>query len=116
MPGNYTYHPFIMLRLNIVSETVDQSWSVERIAKDNCPYSWESVFEEAKNEISHISQILENVEATQGEYYPLKKDLFAAFRETALPTVKVVIVGQDPYPQTISINGQNLPRATGMSF
>lgn len=105
-----------MLTLSVRREAVDQTWSVERIAREYAPPSWKKVFEEAHNELKDVSDILEADERTHGPYYPLKEDLFAAFHKTALQDVKVVIMGMDPYHQGIVLNGVNVPRAVGVSF
>jgi uracil-DNA glycosylase len=95
---------------------IDQSWSINRIVTETYPISWESVFEDAKRELNIISNELDQKERTQGMYYPLKSDIFNAFYDTPLNKVDVVILGQDPYPQTVNINGVTLPRAVGLSF
>lgn len=105
-----------MLTLNVMNQPIDQTWSIERIATDARPITWEAVFEESKHELHDVSQILEERERTHGTYYPLKQDIFAAFHYTPLNNVKVVILGQDPYHQTITINGKSVPRAVGLSF
>lgn len=102
--------------LNIVDSEIDQSWSVIRIVKEQPPTTWERLFESSIAELEHISAMLQQEEEKHGEFFPLKKDLFATFYYTQLSKVKVVILGQDPYPQTIYINGKNVPRATGLSF
>lgn len=105
-----------MLSLNVMKQPVDQTWSIERIATEAPPTTWEAVFEDAKYELRDVSQILDEQEINCGNYYPLKKDIFAAFHYTPLNNVKVVILGQDPYHQSVFIDGQSLPRAVGMSF
>lgn len=105
-----------MVKLNINKEVVDQTWRVERIAKEFRPTSWENVFEQAEPELHDISIILDEQERTYGNYYPLKKDLFNAFNYTQLHNVKVVIMGQDPYHQSITVDGKAMPRAVGVSF
>lgn len=105
-----------MLTLNVMRKPIDQTWSIEKIATEAPPVTWENVFQDAKHELSDVSQILNEQERMYGTYYPLKKDIFAAFQYTPLNNVKVVIVGQDPYHQTISIHGQSVPRAVGLSF
>jgi uracil-DNA glycosylase len=47
---------------------------------------------------------------------PARADVFKAFNLTPLDKVKVVLIGQDPYPQLIFWQGQEVPRAVGMSF
>jgi len=105
-----------MLTLNVMKQPIDQSWSIERITTEAPPITWEKVFEDAKAELQDVSSILDEQEKLHGQYYPLKKDIFAAFQYTTLNNVKVVILGQDPYHQTININGISLPRAVGLSF
>lgn len=106
-----------MLRCGKVSiklnTRVTEEWTIERIVTEYPPSGWEEVFSEAKEELKHVSQIIQEDEATHGRCIPLKKDLFNAFRVTPLKDVKVVIVGMDPY-NNILCNG--LPRAVGMSF
>lgn len=105
-----------MLTLNVMKQPIDQTWNIERITTEAPPRTWENVFKDAKAELRDISMILDEQERTYGQYYPLKKDIFAAFHYTPLSNVKVVILGQDPYHQTININGVTLPRAVGLSF
>lgn len=95
---------------------IDQTWNIERIAAEAAPRTWEAVFADAKPELHDVSTILDEQEKQYGQYYPLKQDIFAAFNYTPLSNVKLVIIGQDPYHQTININGQTLPRAVGLSF
>lgn len=77
----------------------------------NCPESWEEVFRMCNER--KIFDKIQQIVNRHGEYYPNPEDLFAAFRFTKYDNVKVVIFGQDPYPN-LDLNGQ--PRATGMSF
>lgn len=104
-----------MLSLNVLSKKIDQSFTIEEIAK-HPPRTWEKVFESSVNELKDISMILDQQEKMYGQYYPLKEDIFAAFNFTPLPLVKVVIIGQDPYHQTVVIDGKTVPRAIGRSF
>lgn len=103
----------IIPKLFIIPE-ITQTWTVERIAKECPPLGWEDVFRDAEPELHDVSEILEMDERKNGMFYPLKKDLFRAFMETPLNSVKVVICGMDPYPQICSATGK--PRAQGMSF
>lgn len=105
-----------MYALNIVEEKIDQSWSIEKITTEQPPYTWEEVFKDAYYELRDTSNDLIKYEQNFGQFYPLKEDLFNAFRYTQLHNVKVVIIGQDPYPQTIIVNGKSVPRAIGLSF
>lgn len=73
--------------------------------------NWQDVFEKAKPELDIIFKQLDNQVV-----YPIRENWFRAFLQTPLDQVKVVIVGQDPYFQTITISGEKVPRATGLSF
>ena len=107
-----------MLRLNIIrpQPAIDETWSVERIAREAPPPTWEEVFKDALPELHDVTAVLTEQERDYGAYYPLRKDIFAAFQNTRLTNVKVVILGQDPYHQTISLDGKAIPRAMGLSF
>lgn len=48
--------------------------------------------------------------------YPLPKDIFAAFCLTPLDSLKVIILGQDPYHGYAMVNGACIPQAMGLSF
>ncbi len=100
-------------RLIIVPE-INQSWTIERIARECPPLGWEEVFQDAVPELRDISEILETDERNHGSFYPLKKDIFRAFIETSLNSVNVLICGMDPYPQLCTATGN--PRAQGLSF
>lgn len=61
---------------------------------------------------SHYIRALQNGE----NIYPKPKDLFAAFTLTPLDTLKVIILGQDPYHGSAIINNELIPQAMGLSF
>lgn len=91
-----------IIELNIIPE-------IDHRLNKTYPDGWEEVFKSAAPELETVANIL----SSEKMYYPLPKDLFRAFHLTPLQNVRVVIIGQDPYPQTLA-NG--LPRAVGMSF
>lgn len=101
------------LKLKILQE-IDESWGPDKVAEVDPPSGWEAVFKDAKPELATLTEIL-LAEEKKGGYksFPMRKDLYRAFHLTPLDNVKVVIIGQDPYPQQLS-NGQ--PRAVGLSF
>lgn len=106
--------PIIKPVLQIIkSNNITNEWTVERIAKECPPYSWESVFKSAENELKDISDILENDKKVNGRFYPDCKNLFKAFELTSLQKVKVVIMGQDPFH---GLNSDGTPQAQGLSF
>ena len=105
-----------IMRLNLIRTDIDNSWSITRIAKERPPISWEKVLRDCVPELETIDIVLEEQRSIYGDYYPLRKNIFAALDKTPLFSVKVVIIGQDPYYQTININGTAQPRAVGLSF
>ena len=93
--------------------------TISSVAK-NVPYGWKYVFEDAEAEIDSVSDIITEKEKVGIRFFPLKKDIFNAFHYTHPNNIKVVIVGQDPYPQEVTLNINNktvtVPRSIGMSF
>ena len=79
--------------------------------EENC-LSWKQFFIYAKPEIIEIAEKLKNV-----EFYPQTPNIFNAFKFTPLNNIKVVIIGQDPYPNTFKHPDGNIyPNAMGISF
>jgi len=74
---------------------------------------WTEEFKKYKSAIKDISDRIDKCVEKYGDYYPDKRDLFRAFELTPLEKIKVVIVGQDPYPSILE-NGKC--RAQGLSF
>lgn len=89
-------------------QPIGQNWSFSRIAKERPPPTWEKVFEESEKCLNHIDKQL-----TGKILYPLRKHTFRAFELTPLPEVKLLILGQDPYPQILE---SGKPKAIGLSF
>lgn len=85
------------------------SQSLEKVT----PKGWEDVFDKAKPELDHISNMIEKEKAKGEIIIPLMPDMFRAFHMTPLDKVEVVIIGQDPYDGYFQ---KGIPRATGMSF
>lgn len=101
----------IIVSRPLVKHNIPDSWSVEDMINNlPPPFGWERIFEESKYELIHISNLLK----TLGPFYPKKADLFRAFELTPLADVRVVLIGQDPYPQ--NKDGSMSPRAQGLSF
>lgn len=92
---------------------ITQEMSVMEIVKTNTPSGWKEVFDSSYDELEQISEIITEIERSEGPYVPLKRDLFKAFELTPLNKVKIVVVGQDPY-HTILNSG--FPVAQGLSF
>lgn len=75
--------------------------------------AWTTEFKKYDKAIKNISDMIDKCEEKYGRYYPDKCDLFKAFRLTPLESIKLVILGQDPYP-TLLDNGNC--RAQGLAF
>ena len=76
------------------------------------PEGWEELFYE---EYETINRIRKSTRA-RGKSYPLEREQFTAFYNCPLYKVKVVILGQDPYPGVQYLNGELVPHACGMAF
>ncbi len=106
---------------NLFAQTIgiNQSWTIDQIA-NYPPPTLETLFSDP--ELHNISLALDQEERIYGQYYPWKRDIFDAFYETSFNNTKVVIIGQDPYHQTITItdpitkNRISAPRAVGLAF
>lgn len=59
---------------------------------------WDDIFESFKTDPA-LNQLAKNVDREYSEYecFPPMEDIFNAFRYTSYDSVKVVIIGQDPY-------------------
>ena len=88
-------------------------WNIKKIVENNNSKSWNSVFKDSLKELEQISEVLEKDEKLYGIILPAKYDIFAAFDIVPLDKVRVVILGQDPYPSILS-NGKC--RAIGRAF
>jgi uracil-DNA glycosylase len=89
-------------------EPVTQEWSFERIATERRPLGWEKVFEECSGTFRHMDKILSNK-----PLYPLRKHMFRALEIVRPEDVKVILLGQDPYPSSLP---SGKPKAQGLSF
>jgi len=77
------------------------------------PTGWENLFNNSKEDLKHISKFLEKDESEYGMWLPRQDLVFKAFEMIQPKDIRVVIIGQDPYPQILN-NGE--PRAQGLSF
>lgn len=96
-----------MATLQIVRPDTSQL-SLLQIAVQYPPIGWEEVFNAAYKELELASHLLSQLEP----YFPPKEKIFRALDLCPLHTVKVVILGQDPYHTT----HKGRPHANGMAF
>lgn len=75
--------------------------------------SWEEFFTQEKQK-QYYPALIEKVESAYNTeiVYPLKENIYKCFDLTLFETVKVVVLGQDPYINTVN----NIPQAQGLSF
>ncbi len=72
------------------------------------PFQWKDLHYWATGEWQVVQEHLRDITKTRAAYCPGRKNLFRALDATPFDKVKVVIMGQDPYP--------NLLHATGVAF
>jgi uracil-DNA glycosylase len=95
----------------VIKPEIKEDWTIAEIVRNSPPLPWKEFFEKNYDILNEISEVLENE-----EFYPLKKDLFKVFELISPKQVKVVVIGQDPYPSTSLIDSKILPTATGIAF
>jgi uracil-DNA glycosylase len=80
------------------------------------PPTWESIFDSeiGREEIEKSLSRVRNEVIKGYNIFPLEEDLFRAFHLCPKNKLKVVIIGQDPYPTMDNI--LNIPKASGLSF
>lgn len=81
-----------------------------------CPETWEGIFnsEIGSYELNKAFEKLRRIGQLGNTIYPLENEIFRAFQLCKRTNLKVVILGQDPYPGFDDIVG--LPMANGLSF
>lgn len=80
--------------------------------------SWKEFFnrKDIKNTLIKINQFLTECIKNNENIYPYPDLLFNGVNTTDLDNIKVVIIGQDPYFNSVNIKGKSIPQATGLSF
>ena len=100
------------LKLQQIRHGINQNWTIYDVAMKVIQVGWEILFQQAEPELKYINSKIENP-TIQYPYYPLKAEVFNAFYLTKPSDIKVIIIGQDPYP---NIGKLGLPQAMGLSF
>lgn len=93
--------------VNLIKLKVDNTWRDTVKSKKN------------KEHLTEINKYLSKcLTKTDGKarIYPYPDLIFKAFNTTPLDAVKVVILGQDPYHDSMCKNGKTIPQAMGLSF
>jgi uracil-DNA glycosylase len=86
------------------------------IQADRLPPAWRSVLDpiRATDGWRRLSGFVDGERAAGKPVFPY--DVFHALHLTPLDTVKVVILGQDPYHGTGTVDGVEIPQAHGLAF
>ncbi len=79
---------------------------------------WKEILETevSKSYFKKIKEFLKSEIKAGKQIYPLSQDIFSALNFCPWESVKVVILGQDPYHSAEQINGKTSPHAHGLSF
>ena len=97
----------------VIRPPIQEDWTIAQIVINQSPLGWLEVFKSAWPELDHISQKLARDVQVNGQFYPLKDNIFRVFELCPLNQVKIVIFGQDPYH---SCGADGLPTAQGLAF
>ena len=99
----------------VSSSLIDDSWTIEKLVMEAYPKTWYDCFSRAGSELMDISLRLEAFEKKVGadKTVPHRRNIFECFYRLPPEKIRVVIMGQDPYPG-ISSDGDF--QATGLSF
>lgn len=76
---------------------------------------WEKVIKDAEPELKHISKLLDQ-QKKLGVYFPKGPDIFNSFKYCPFSKVKVIIIGNNPYPGSIEHEGNIISKDMGMSY
>ena len=104
-PSKYRFH----IDLSEDEYPVTNEWTLAQIATEYPPFGWEPLFMQSEADLAHLDKHLQ-----VWDYYPQKKWIFRAFEECPFNKLKVVLIGQDPYPGVDRKTGE--PNAMGLSF
>lgn len=92
----------------------DQGLNLYEMIMKRHPLSWSNFFMGAEREVRHACQMVSNETTSTGKsILPFAPNVLRAFYLTPLFMLKVVILGQDPYP---GFTKQRQPKAIGVSF
>lgn len=95
---------------------ITRDMTLDQIAEQCPPATWEKVFTECIPQLRLINRKLQGHILAGETISPHIEEIFEAFYRTPLPNVRVVILGQDPYPGKTRLHGEDVPEACGMSF
>lgn len=104
------------VRLFDVTEEYDPRTLSDMIT-ETVPLTWRQLFDLYEIELKSVGEVLAKRIIQEGEVLcPLPWNIWRSLYLTPWPMVRVVIIGQDPYPHLIKKDGKRIPAATGCCF
>jgi uracil-DNA glycosylase len=79
-------------------------------------YPWPDLAYWESGEFQVVQDMLSDITKAHRVYNPDKKNLFSALELTPLENVRVVILGQDPYPSHVNADGLAFSSMVGETF
>lgn len=80
--------------------------------RNNIPEGWEGLWKNANDELEELEEMLDE-KMKRDRVYPKTCDIFRVFTTMKPEEIRIIILGQDPYHQTLA---DGSCRATGLSF
>ena len=91
-------------------QAYQEHWSLRDFAKNAPPPGWEEVFALAEDALFEVNKHVNRC----SRIFPLRRNIFRAFDYARPEEIKVVILGQDPYPTMLP--DKSGPVAQGLAF
>lgn len=117
---NYINYPITISANNYCFVTWKKKFGNKNISIKNIylSSSWDNFIKDdlIQQYIKNIELKLSNLLKNNKIMFPCPDLLFYAMNVTSLDDIKVVILGQDPYPSFEKINSKIIPQAMGLSF
>lgn len=82
------------------TETINTNSSIDNWLYNSVPSGWTSYLLPCRDKLLELSNVL-----TTKEYIPSKENIWRALELTSISSIKVVILGQDPYPTVGNAHG-----------
>ena len=101
---------------------VEMTHTTNQPMNQDFPKCWLDLIEnsgcefDVADRIARIENAVNSIESSGTEVFPPVQLRYRAFDSVTPANVKVVIVGQDPYPGIVKVSGREVPQAVGLSF
>lgn len=90
----------------VIYKRVTDDWTIEEIARFCPPHGWRSLFKHLETEFERVDAELRRCAVEGIAVFPSRVNIFDAFRLVGdIDSIRVVIIGQDPYPRRGHANG-----------